>query len=54
MELSLSGRSSSTAFPLPLSGGNISPSNSTSLMLGDSCAPASNPPPVGGGLLVGS
>ena len=30
------------------------PSNSTLLMLGDSCAPASNPPPTGGGLFVAS
>ena len=45
---------SNTAFSLPLSGGKMSPSNSMSLMLGDSCAPASNPPPTGGGLLVAS
>ena len=35
-----------------LSGVKISPSNSTWLVLEDSCAPASNPPPTGGGLLV--
>ena len=44
--------SSGTAFPLPLSGGKMLSSNSTLLGLGDSCAPASNPPLTGGGLLV--
>ena len=44
--------SSGTAFSLPLSGGTTSSSNSTLLVLGDSCAPASNPLPAGGGLVV--
>ena len=39
-------------FPLLLSRGKTSSSNLMSLVLGDSCAPASNPPPVGGGLVV--
>ena len=48
--------SSDTAFPLPLSGsisGSMtSSSNSMSLVLGDSCAPAFNLPPVGGLVVV--
>ena len=43
---------SGTAFPLPLSGSTMSYSSSTSLILGDSCAPAFDPPPVGGGVVV--
>ena len=43
---------SGTAFPLPLSGITMLYSHSTSLMLGDSCAPASDPPPVGGGFVM--
>ena len=46
--------SSGTAFPLPLSGGTMSYSHLTSLMLGNSCAPASDPPPMGGGVVVAS
>ena len=45
---------SCTAFPLPSSGGTMSYSNSTLLVQGDSCAPASNPPHVGGGFVVAS
>ena len=37
---------------LPLSGGTMLYSSSTSLVLGDSCAPASDPPPMGGGFVV--
>ena len=44
--------SSGIAFPLPLSGGKRSSSNLTSLVLEDCCAPATNSPPTGGGLLV--
>ena len=36
---------SGTAFPLPLSGGTMLYSSSTSLVLGDSCAPVFDPPP---------
>ena len=43
---------SGTAFPLPLSGGMMLYSNLTLLVLGDSCAPASNPLPVGGGFVM--
>ena len=43
---------SGTAFPLLLSGGTTLYSNLTLLVLGDSCAPVSNPPPVGGGFVV--
>ena len=45
---------SGTAFPLPLSGGMMLYSHSISLVLGDSCAPASDPPPVGGGFVMAS
>ena len=41
-----------TALPLPLSGRTTSYSSSTSLILGDSCAPVCDPPPVGGGVVV--
>ena len=41
-----------TALPLPLSGGTTLYSSSTSLVLGDSCAPVCDPPPVGGGVVV--
>ena len=44
--------SSGTAFPLPLSGSMTSYSHLTSLMLGDSCAPVSDPPPLGGGFVM--
>ena len=44
--------SSGTAFPLPLSGSMTLYSCLTSLMLGDSCAPASDPPPTGGEVVV--
>ena len=40
---------SGTALPLPLSGGMTLYSSLMSLILGDSCAPASDPPLVGGG-----
>ena len=43
-----------TALPLPLSGGTTSYSSSTSLVLGDSCAPVCDPPPVGSGVVVAS
>ena len=43
---------SGTALPLPLSGGMMSYSISTSLVLGDSCAPVFHPPPAGGGVVV--
>ena len=43
-----------TAFPLPLSGSTTSYSISTSLVLGDSCAPVSDLPPAGGGVVVAS
>ena len=43
---------SGTALPLPLSGGMTSYSISTSLVLGDSCAPAFDPPPTGGGVVI--
>ena len=43
-----------TALPLPLSGGTTSYSSLTSLVLGDSCAPVSDPPPTGGGVVVAS
>ena len=43
---------SATAFPLPLSGSTIFYSSLTSLILGDSCAPASDPPPAGGGVVI--
>ena len=45
---------SGTAFPLPLSGGMMLYSRLTSLVLGDSYAPASDPPPIGGGFIVAS
>ena len=45
---------SGTALPLPLSGGMTLYSSSTSLVLGDSCAPVFDPPPVGGGVVVAS
>ena len=43
---------SGTALPLPLSGGMMSYSSSTLLILGDSCAPVFDPPPAGGGVVV--
>ena len=43
-----------TGLPLPLSGGTTSYSSSTSLILGDSCAPVFDPPPAGGGVVVAS
>ena len=43
---------SGTALPLPLSGGMMLYSSLTSLILGDSCAPASDPPPMGGGVVI--
>ena len=43
-----------TALPLPLSGGTTSYSISTSLVLGDSCDPVFDPPPMGGGVVVAS
>ena len=43
---------SGTALPLPLSGSTTSYSHSTLLVLGDSYAPASDPPPMGGGFVV--
>ena len=45
---------SGTALPLPLSGSTMSHSISTSLVLGDSCAPVFDPPPMGGGVVVAS
>ena len=45
---------SGTALPLPLSGGTTLYSSLMSLVLGDSCAPASDPPPIGGGFVVAS
>ena len=41
-----------TALPLPLSGGMVSYSSSTSLVLGDSCALVFDPPPAGVGVVV--
>ena len=43
-----------TALPLPLSGGTMSYSSLMSLVLGDSCAPVFDPPPMGGGVVVAS
>ena len=43
-----------TALPLPLSGSTMLYSSSTSLVLGDSCAPVFDPPPAGGGVVVAS
>ena len=43
---------SGTAFPLPLSSGMMSYSSLMSLILGDSCAPAFDPPPAGGGIVI--
>ena len=43
-----------TAVPLPLSGGTMSYSILTLPVLGDSCAPAFDPPPTGGGVVVAS
>ena len=43
---------SGTSLPLPLSGGTTLYSHPTLLVLGDSCAPASDPPPIGGGFVV--
>ena len=45
---------SGTALPLPLSGGTMSYSSLTLLVLGDSCAPVFDPPPAGGGIVVAS
>ena len=43
-----------TALPLPLSGGMTLYSSLTLLVLGDSCAPVFDPPPMGGGVVVAS
>ena len=43
-----------TALPLPLSGGMTLYSSLTLLVLGDSCAPVCDPPPMGGGVVVAS
>ena len=43
---------SGTALPLPLSGGMMLYSSLMSLVLGDSCAPVFDPPPMGGGVVV--
>ena len=45
---------SGTALPLPLSGGMTLYSILMSLVLGDSCAPVFDPPPMGGGVVVAS
>ena len=45
---------SGTALPLHLSGGTMLYSISTSLVLGDSCVPVFDPPPMGGGVVVAS
>ena len=45
---------SGTALPLPLSGSTTLYSSLTSLVLGDSRAPASDPPPIGGGFVMAS
>ena len=43
-----------TALPFPLSGSTTSYSISMSLVLGDSCAPVFDSPPVGGGVVIAS